>query len=69
MTPLNRYMFVSFPCSLRRVAGEVKKWRPAEADRGFTFLKHNLAIAYHITNLLACYGSISDPAQRTGPKS
>ncbi|KAM0046193.1 putative PC-Esterase, protein trichome birefringence-like 13 [Helianthus debilis subsp. tardiflorus] len=49
-------MFVSLFCSLRRVTDEVKKWRPAGADRGFTFLKYNLTIAYHRTNLLARYG-------------
>ncbi|KAG6409020.1 hypothetical protein SASPL_132049 [Salvia splendens] len=38
------------------VSAEVKKWRPAGADRGFTFLKYNLTIAYHRTNLLARYG-------------
>ncbi|KAH1040526.1 hypothetical protein J1N35_042269 [Gossypium stocksii] len=32
------------------------KWRPAGADRGFTFLNYNLTIAYHRTNLLARYG-------------
>ncbi|PKI51203.1 hypothetical protein CRG98_028410 [Punica granatum] len=49
-------MFVSLFCTLKRVPGEVKKWRPAGADRGFTFLKYNLTIAYHRTNLLARYG-------------
>ncbi|KAK4476958.1 hypothetical protein RD792_016128 [Penstemon davidsonii] len=53
---LNRNMFVSLFCSLRRVASEVKKWRPVGADRGFTFVKYNLTIAYHRTNLLARYG-------------
>ncbi|KAK4788427.1 hypothetical protein SAY86_019746 [Trapa natans] len=48
-------MFVSLFCTLKRVSGEVKKWRPAGADRGFTFLKYNLTIAYHRTNLLAHY--------------
>ncbi|KAK5842024.1 hypothetical protein PVK06_004350 [Gossypium arboreum] len=52
-------MFVSLFCALRRVAGDVKKWRPAGADRGFTFLHYNLTIAYHRTNLLARYGSWS----------
>lgn len=52
---LNRNMFVSLYCSLKRVPGEVKKWRPAGADRGFSFLKYNLTIAYHRTNLLARY--------------
>ncbi|TYI44097.1 hypothetical protein ES332_A01G213600v1 [Gossypium tomentosum] len=56
---LNRNMFVSLFCALRRVAGDVKKWRPAGADRGFTFLHYNLTIAYHRTNLLARYGSWS----------
>ncbi|KAD4179229.1 hypothetical protein R6Q59_022761 [Mikania micrantha] len=60
---LNRNMFVSFFCSLRRAAGEVKKWRPAGADRGFTFLKYNLTIAYHRTNLLARYGRWSANAK------
>ncbi|XP_019172921.1 PREDICTED: protein trichome birefringence-like 13 [Ipomoea nil] len=53
---LNRNMFVSLFCTLKGVSGEVKKWRPAGADRGFTFLKYNLTIAYHRTNLLARYG-------------
>ncbi|XP_021300154.1 protein trichome birefringence-like 13 [Herrania umbratica] len=53
---LNRNMFVSLFCTLKRVSGEVKKWRPAGADRGFTFLQYNLTIAYHRTNLLARYG-------------
>nr|XP_048336554.1 protein trichome birefringence-like 13 isoform X1 [Ziziphus jujuba var. spinosa] len=53
---LNRNMFVSLFCSLRTVSNEVKKWRPAGADRGFTFLQYNLTIAYHRTNLLARYG-------------
>ncbi|XP_016442990.1 protein trichome birefringence-like 13 [Nicotiana tabacum] len=53
---LNRNMFVSLFCTLKRVSGEVKKWRPAGADRGFTFLKYNLTISYHRTNLLARYG-------------
>ncbi|KAK9286327.1 hypothetical protein L1049_014718 [Liquidambar formosana] len=53
---LNRNMFVSLFCTLRRVSSEVKKWRPAGADRGFTFLQYNLTIAYHRTNLLARYG-------------
>ncbi|KAF2294247.1 hypothetical protein GH714_008582 [Hevea brasiliensis] len=56
---LNRNMFVSLFCALKRVSSEVKKWRPAGADRGFTFLHHNLTIAYHRTNLLARYGSWS----------
>ncbi|XP_073146920.1 protein trichome birefringence-like 13 isoform X2 [Henckelia pumila] len=54
---LNRNMFVALFCSLKRVSGEVKKWRPVGADRGFTFLEYNLTIAYHRTNLLAHYGS------------
>ncbi|XP_009788192.1 protein trichome birefringence-like 13 [Nicotiana tabacum] len=53
---LNRNMFVSLFCTLKWVSGEVKKWRPAGADRGFTFLKYNLTISYHRTNLLARYG-------------
>jgi hypothetical protein len=53
---LNRNMFVSLFCTLKRVSGEVKKWRPAGADRAFTFLRYNLTIAYHRTNLLARYG-------------
>ncbi|RAL45006.1 hypothetical protein DM860_003765 [Cuscuta australis] len=53
---LNRNMFVSLYCTLKGVSGEVKKWHPAGADRGFTFLEYNLTIAYHRTNLLARYG-------------
>ncbi|XP_027112697.1 protein trichome birefringence-like 13 [Coffea arabica] len=53
---LNRNMFVSLFCTLRRTSTEVKKWRPAGADRGFTFLNYNLTISYHRTNLLARYG-------------
>lgn len=53
---LNRNMFVSLFCTLRRVSSDVKKWHPAKADRGFTFLQYNLTIAYHRTNLLARYG-------------
>uniref|UniRef100_A0A7C9B2J4 Uncharacterized protein n=1 Tax=Opuntia streptacantha TaxID=393608 RepID=A0A7C9B2J4_OPUST len=53
---LNRNMFVSLFCILRRASSDVKKWRPAKADRGFTFLQYNLTIAYHRTNLLARYG-------------
>ncbi|KAK6805558.1 hypothetical protein RDI58_003343 [Solanum bulbocastanum] len=49
-------MFVSLFCTLKRASGDVKKWRPAGADRGFTFLKYNLTISYHRTNLLARYG-------------
>ncbi|CAL1363878.1 unnamed protein product [Linum trigynum] len=59
---LNRNMFVSLFCALRRVSSDVKKWRPAGADRGFTFLQYNLTIAYHRTNLLSRYGSwLADP--------
>ncbi|PUZ72117.1 hypothetical protein GQ55_2G367600 [Panicum hallii var. hallii] len=53
---LNRNMFVSLVCMLRGVSGEVRKWRPAGADRGFTFLHYNLTVAYHRTNLLVRYG-------------
>ncbi|KAL6545867.1 Protein trichome birefringence-like 13 [Orobanche gracilis] len=53
---LNRNMFVSFFCALKQVSPEVKKWRPVGADRAFTFIKYNLTIAYHRTNLLARYG-------------
>ncbi|XP_024027209.1 protein trichome birefringence-like 13 [Morus notabilis] len=53
---LNRNMFVSLFCSLKSVSSEVKKWRPVGADRGFTFLRYNLTVAYHRTNLLARYG-------------
>ncbi|KAI3445851.1 hypothetical protein Pfo_002516 [Paulownia fortunei] len=53
---LNRNMFVSLFCALKQVSTEVKKWRPVGADRGFTFVKYNLTIAYHRTNLLARYG-------------
>ncbi|KAM3366067.1 hypothetical protein ACQJBY_015546 [Aegilops geniculata] len=53
---LNRNMFVSLVCMLRGVNGEVRKWRPAGADRGFTFLRYNLTLAYHRTNLLVRYG-------------
>ncbi|KAL0911395.1 hypothetical protein M5K25_019533 [Dendrobium thyrsiflorum] len=57
---LNRNMFVSLFCMLRKVyVGEVRKWRPAGADRGFTFVRNNLTVAYHRTNLLARYGSWS----------
>uniref|UniRef100_A0A453BFU2 Uncharacterized protein n=1 Tax=Aegilops tauschii subsp. strangulata TaxID=200361 RepID=A0A453BFU2_AEGTS len=56
---LNRNMFVSLICMLRGVNGEVRKWRPAGADRGFTFLRYNLTLAYHRTNLLVRYGSWS----------
>ncbi|KAJ4980710.1 hypothetical protein NE237_031547 [Protea cynaroides] len=53
---LNRNMFVSMVCTLKRASNDVKKWRPAGADRGFTFLQYNLTVAYHRTNLLARYG-------------
>ncbi|XP_021764967.1 protein trichome birefringence-like 13 [Chenopodium quinoa] len=53
---LNRNMFVSLFCMLRQVSSDVKKWHPAKADRGFTFLQYNLTIAYHRTYLLARYG-------------
>ncbi|KAJ3695526.1 hypothetical protein LUZ60_000903 [Juncus effusus] len=53
---LNRNMFASLVCMLRRACTEVKKWRPAGADRGFTFLPYNLTLAYHRTNLLVHYG-------------
>ncbi|KAF9587694.1 hypothetical protein IFM89_004526 [Coptis chinensis] len=53
---LNRNMFVSLVCTLKRASSNVNKWRPAGADRGFTFLDYNLTIAYHRTNLLARYG-------------
>lgn len=55
-------MFVSLICTLRSVSNDVKKWRPAKADRGFTFLEYNLTVAYHRTNLLARYGWwVADP--------
>ncbi|KAK9166069.1 hypothetical protein Scep_001260 [Stephania cephalantha] len=53
---LNRNMFVSLVCALKKASADVKKWRPAGADRGFTFLQYNLTVAYHRTNLLARYG-------------
>ncbi|KAL4202630.1 hypothetical protein AMTRI_Chr02g222070 [Amborella trichopoda] len=56
---LNRNMFVSLVCTLKKASNEVKKWRPAGADRGYTFLLYNLTIAYHRTNLLVRYGSWS----------
>ncbi|KAL6347723.1 hypothetical protein AAG906_026252 [Vitis piasezkii] len=59
---LNRNMFVSLFCTLKRASSEVKKWRPAGADRGFTFLQYNFTIAYHRTNLLARYGRWSADA-------
>ncbi|KAF6141290.1 hypothetical protein GIB67_024374 [Kingdonia uniflora] len=49
-------MFVSLIFTLKRVSKEVKKWRPAGADHGFTFLYYHLIVAYHRTNLLAHYG-------------
>ncbi|XP_062186393.1 protein trichome birefringence-like 13 [Phragmites australis] len=52
---LNRNMFVSLVCMLRGVSRDVRKWRPAGADRGFTFLRYNLTVAYHRTNLLVRY--------------
>lgn len=55
---LNRNMFVSLVCTLKRASSEVRKWRPVGADRGFTFLQYNLTIAYHRTNLLARYGGL-----------
>ncbi|XP_058081083.1 protein trichome birefringence-like 13 isoform X2 [Magnolia sinica] len=55
---LNRNMFVSLVCTLKRASSEVKKWRPAGADRGFTFLPYNLTVAYHRTNLLARYAGL-----------
>ncbi|PKU86585.1 hypothetical protein MA16_Dca023791 [Dendrobium catenatum] len=63
---LNRNMFVSLFCMLRKVyVGEVRKWRPAGADRGFTFVRNNLTVAYHRTNLLARY--VGQPAQMEAP--
>ncbi|OMO92163.1 hypothetical protein COLO4_17816 [Corchorus olitorius] len=55
---LNRNMFISLFCILKRVSSssKVKKWRPPGAERGFTFLHYNLTIAYHRANLLARYG-------------
>ncbi|KAL2343896.1 hypothetical protein Fmac_005181 [Flemingia macrophylla] len=54
---LNRNMFVSLFCALKTASpGPVRKWRPAGADRAFTFLAYNLTIAYHRTNLLSRYG-------------
>ncbi|KAL6658013.1 hypothetical protein ACP70R_005793 [Stipagrostis hirtigluma subsp. patula] len=58
---LNRNMFVSLVCMLRGVSGDVRKWRPVGADRGFTFLRYNLTVAYHRTNLLARYGWSANP--------
>ncbi|KAJ8769767.1 hypothetical protein K2173_007627 [Erythroxylum novogranatense] len=59
---LNRNMFVSLFCILKSASSEVKKWRPAGADRGFTFLRYNLTFAYHRINLLVRYGSWSSSA-------
>nr|GEX24742.1 protein trichome birefringence-like 13 [Tanacetum cinerariifolium] len=56
-------MFISLFSSKRRVSGEVKKWRPAGSDCGFTFLKYYLTIAYHRTNLLGRYGRWSAHAK------
>eukprot|EP00249_Psilotum_nudum_P004455 c17977_g1_i1 orf=1345-2445(+) len=53
---LNRNMFVSLVCTLKQVSTEVKKWRPVGADKAVTFLKYNMTLAYHRTNLLAHYG-------------
>ncbi|KAG8080467.1 hypothetical protein GUJ93_ZPchr0007g3831 [Zizania palustris] len=53
---LNQNMFVSLVCMLRGASGEVRKWRPAGADWGFKFLRYNLTLAYHRTNLLVHYG-------------
>ncbi|XP_060168034.1 protein trichome birefringence-like 13 isoform X2 [Lycium barbarum] len=66
---LNRNMFVSLFCTLKRVSGDVKKWRPAGADRGFTFLKYNLTISYHRTNLLARYSRWWAPSKFDPVKS
>ncbi|TVU39051.1 hypothetical protein EJB05_12453 [Eragrostis curvula] len=63
---LNRNMFVSLVCMLRGVSGDVRKWRPAGADRGFTFLRYNLTVAYHRTNLLVRYGRWS-ASSNVGP--
>ncbi|GAB2274443.1 hypothetical protein Dimus_009213 [Dionaea muscipula] len=35
---LNRNMFVSLICTLKRASNDVKKWRPAKVTSGFTFL-------------------------------
>ncbi|XP_010671568.2 protein trichome birefringence-like 13 isoform X2 [Beta vulgaris subsp. vulgaris] len=66
---LNRNMFVSLYCMLRQVSTDVKKWHPAKADRGFTFLQYNLTIAYHRTNLLARYGRWWAPSKFDPVKS
>lgn len=60
---LNRNMFVSLVCTLRQASDNLKKWRPARADRGFTFLQYNVTLAYHRTNLLARYGRWSALSQ------
>ena len=51
ISSLNRNMFVSLFCSVKRVLSDMKKWRLAGADRDFTFLHYNLTTAYHRTNL------------------
>ncbi|KAF3334319.1 protein trichome birefringence-like 13 [Carex littledalei] len=56
---LNRNMYLSLVCMLRRESSEVRKWRPAGADRGLTFMRYNLTVAYHRTFLLVHYGSWS----------
>ncbi|KAJ4764505.1 Protein trichome birefringence [Rhynchospora pubera] len=56
---LNRNMYIALVCMLRRASSEVRKWRPAGADRGITFVRYNLTLAYHRTILLARYGSWS----------
>ncbi|KAJ4979681.1 hypothetical protein NE237_010461 [Protea cynaroides] len=53
---LNRNMFISMVCTLKRASNDVKKWRPAGADRGFTFIQYNVTVAYHRTNFLARCG-------------
>ncbi|XP_057815610.2 protein trichome birefringence-like 13 isoform X2 [Cryptomeria japonica] len=53
---LNRNMFVSLVCMLKEASNDARKWRPAHADRGYTFLQYNVTLAYHRTNLLARYG-------------
>ncbi|KAH7294642.1 hypothetical protein KP509_27G011100 [Ceratopteris richardii] len=53
---LNRNMYASFVCSLKQASQNVRKWRPAGADKALTFLDYNLTVAYHRTNLLARYG-------------
>ncbi|XP_078151150.1 TRICHOME BIREFRINGENCE-LIKE 13 [Carex rostrata] len=56
---LNRNMYISLVCMLRSASSEVRKWRPAGADKGLTFVRYNLTLAYHRTYLLARYGSWS----------